>query len=455
MQSIRLACLMLLLRSTACSLLAIALFGQDHQGSASVHGSVRDAKGQAAAAATVQLRTKDQTLTAATDSDGAYRFSAIPGTSYTVRAEISGKSEATFGPFLLAPDEAKTVDLTLSPMGAPAFFDEPNFIVAGVTASSNSGGHGSDTVLRSSEALVKATTSLSSDSGGNARSVKSLREEVSREPKNAELHHALADAEEREAHPLDAVREYQRAAELDASERNIFDWGAELLLHRASEPAAEVFTNGSRLFPRSVRMLLGLAASFYARGLYDQATKLFFEATDLDPNDSGPYLFLAKVQSRAITETDGFVERLGRFAQLHPEVAWADYAYAASLWKRGNGALDTNGVNQVRTLLEKAIRLDPNLAAAHLELGILLAAQKELSQAIAAFQEAIRIDPNLEEAHYRLSQAFARTGDAAKAHQEAEIHTRLAKESQEKFDRERREIQEFVVELRGRSSQPQ
>jgi hypothetical protein len=49
--------------------------------------------------------------------------------------------------------------------------------------------------------------------------------------------------------PLEAVREYQRAAELDASEQYLFDWGTELLTHRALEPAAEVFTKGNRLFP--------------------------------------------------------------------------------------------------------------------------------------------------------------------------------------------------------------
>src|SRR2546430_13519862 len=44
--------------------------------------------------------------------------------------------------------------------------------------------------------------------------------------------------------PLEAVRQYQRAAELDASEPYLFDWGAELLLHHAPEPAIEVFSKG-------------------------------------------------------------------------------------------------------------------------------------------------------------------------------------------------------------------
>src|SRR5579862_4630130 len=65
----------------------------------------------------------------------------------------------------------------------------------------------------------------------------------------AEVHHLLADDEEKLGDPLAAVRDYQRAAELAPSESNLFDWGAELLLHHAPEPANEVFSKGNHLFP--------------------------------------------------------------------------------------------------------------------------------------------------------------------------------------------------------------
>jgi tetratricopeptide (TPR) repeat protein len=125
--------------------------------------------------------------------------------------------------------------------------------VAGVTQATNGGVHGSDTVWRLTEALAKATASLSQELHGR---------------------------DEKLGNALEAVREYQRAAELNPSESNLFDWGAELLTHRAADPAIEVFTRGNRLFPRSARMLLGLAVACYARGSYDQAARHFFEAAD-------------------------------------------------------------------------------------------------------------------------------------------------------------------------------
>ncbi|HEV2716401.1 MAG TPA: hypothetical protein VGU64_14155, partial [Terriglobales bacterium] len=126
----------------------------------------------------------------------------------------------------------------------PEFYDEPQFTVAGVTQAANPGGHGSDTVLRNTETLTRETVLLKKEASASsqpasfsAATEKSLREAVEHDPRNAGLHHSLADAEEKLGNPLAAVQEYQRAAELDPSEPNLFDWGADLLLHRALEPA--------------------------------------------------------------------------------------------------------------------------------------------------------------------------------------------------------------------------
>jgi len=331
-----------------------------------------------------------------------------------------------------------------NPQSKPEYFDEPKFIVAGVADPSERGGHGSDPVLRSSEALAKAAASLRTGSPSTA-TIESLRTAVAHEPNRADLRHSLADAEEKQGDALDAVREYQRAAELQPSEANLFDWGTELLTHRAANQAVEVFTNANRLFPRSTRVLLGLAVAGYSRGSYDQAAKWFFQATDLNTSDPAPYMFLGKVSSGAITDSDGLAERLERFARLQPENAWANYYYAATLWKQRNGPPD-----RVQALLEKAIHLDPHLGPAYLQLGILFSERGNFPKAMAAYQDAITADPRMEEAHYRLAQLFRRTGESAQARKEIEIYQQLSKHSAEELERERSEIQQFVFELRGR-----
>src|ERR1700746_1932668 len=100
--------------------------------------------------------------------------------------------------------------------------------------------------------------------------------------------------------------------------------------HSACEPASEVFTKGSRLYPKSARMLVGLGVSLYARGSYVPAVQRLCQAADLDPNASTPYVFLGKIQTIDSAHAQEVSERLERFARLHPENTLASYYYAMS-----------------------------------------------------------------------------------------------------------------------------
>jgi tetratricopeptide (TPR) repeat protein len=520
----------------------------DHAGSAILRGWVRDAYGHPVAGATVQLQAKAaaETLTARTDSGGAYRFSGLRGGIYTLRAEMTGYRVTTFGPCVLGQKETKKIDLMLeshtsgSSFDKPEFFDEPEFTVAGVTEAMNPGGHGSDT--STTERLAKETASLpvsepntnsrraSVSSASSAAAEDSLRREAEREPGNfdvnrrlgklllddgkaaeaipylewasrvnpgdyenayelalayarggqyerartrtrtllaahdtagkelgrqeqAELHHLLGDVEEKLGHSLEAVREYQHAAELNPSEENLFDWGTELLIHRAFEPATEVFNEGNRLFPRSARMLAGLGVSWYARGSDKLAVEHLCQASDVNPDDPNPYLFLGKIQSVETAQSTCMMEKLGRFVLLQPENAQGNYYYALGLLTRNNA----DDLAHAESLLEKAVHLDPKVAAAYLQLGVLYSQRGDSSKAVSAFLEAIAANPGLVAAHYRLAQAYSQNGEKSKAQAELQIYDQLSKKTAEEADRQRREIRQFVYTLRepAPASQPQ
>jgi len=553
---------------------------QESTGTAAVQGFVRDSSGRPAANATVFLKrgtfeqaVAEPTQTTHTDSEGSYRFEELRAGTYTLHAEMAGYVGATVTPVNVVQNETTKVDLVLTPakgpesQGAspktpatgkpeqtPQFFDEPQFTVAGVTQATDSGGHGSDIVLRTTEALARATVSLSKESAGDSRAAasaaaeNSLRDTLARDPENfdanrqlgkllvdngraaegvpylerasrlnpgdndnsyelalayadagnpdrartearnlllrrhkaqkdqADLHHLLGRVEEKLGNPLEAVREYQRAAELDPSEPDLFDWGTELLTHRALEPATEVFAKGNRLFPKSVRMLVALGVTWYARGSCDQATRYLVSASDLDPGNATPYLFLGKMQTVETALPEASVDRLGRFAQLQPDNALANFYYAVAIWKQPGklpaaaAESDTERSARVESLLLKAVHLDPKLGAAYLQLGIFYSQRADFARAISAYQNAIevsskevspqldfRTDETLEEAHYRLAQAYQRTGDKVRAKEQLQLHDELARKTKEDRERGRREIQEFVISLQNQSSasQPQ
>ena len=407
----------------------------------------------------------------------------------------------------------------------PAFFDEPQFVVAGVTDAMGSGGHGSDRVLRTTEALAREVGSLDRNSspGGTpdlAKQEKVLREALRQDPDgglqnyqlgdvlvqqgrsrealpylqkahaikadyavdyalalayagsgdwerarssvqallavrdNASAHHLIAEANEKLGDPLAAEREYARACQLDPSESNLFDWGAELLAHRAVEPAIEVFNKGSQKYPHSARMLIGLGVAWDARGSYPEAARSLCRAADLDPQAVEAYVFLGRMERAEATVSDCSLERLKRFAALAPQNPLSSYYYAVSLWKSRKNDDEQETMTKVEMLLESALRLDPKLALAHMQLGILHAHRRDLAQAGVAYRKAIALDSGLEEAHYRLAQVYLKTGEAAKARAELQVSERLSKEVAKRDESERKSLQQFVYTLRGQAPEP-
>lgn len=484
-----------------------------------------DAAGQALAGTRIALVYESGTQVAGlSGNDGSYRFSHLEAGNYAVRAESPGFATAALNEVVLAVNEVKTVLLKLqrvqadgsSPISAPEFFDKPQFTASGVTDTSNLGGHGSNTRVPTSEALVRATTSLKSQDpkAPTARdSVELLRQQADRAPKNfylnhkagatlladghsadsivyleraaqlrtddavtselalayaqagkldrartlarallakngsGRVHHLLATVEEKAGNPLEAAKEFQRAAELDPIEPHLFDWGSELLLHHAFTPAAEVFGKGNRLFPRSQRILIGLAMARYSTGDDQDAVRRLCEASDLDPSSALPYEFMGRVLASGNIQSAGLNSRLARFAELQPNNALANYYYALSLWKENHRHPNHARDSKIRFLLEKAIRLDPKLGPAYLQLGILYAERGDLRQALQPLTRAIEFSPSLPDAHYRLGRAYSLLGEKANAQHEFELYEKTSRAASAELERQRREVRQLVFTL--------
>jgi tetratricopeptide (TPR) repeat protein len=463
-------------------------------GDATVQGTIRDAAGKPVTAATVLLEEKRsfKKVETRTDAAGAFTLSAEHAGTYTVRAEKSGWRSAVIDSLVLSLGDRKHVDLVLltlqsaNPESSPSspsameFNDEPNFTVAGITDWSNLGLHGSAASSRTSESLAKETLTLKSSApettgAGNwgkqyevALAYKAkgefarAREEVQKAlavavADNADGHRLLGELDEQLNDPLEAVREYERAARMDPSEQNYFEWGTELLLHKAAVPAVEVFTMGSNAHPKSARMLTGLGAALYSNGSSDEAARRLCEASDLEPADPTPYLFLGKIEKTASAPLPCSEQKLARFAQEQPGNALANYYYAVSIWKREKGSENTAGMKQAEALLGKAVAIDPQLDEAYLQLGIVRSARGDFEQAIHDYKKAIEINPQLAEAHRQLGLAYQRTGEKVKAQEEFQAYEQAEKTEAAEVERQRREQRQFLIILKGQpvASPPQ
>jgi tetratricopeptide (TPR) repeat protein len=409
---------------------------------------------QAGATVTLTSDTFPQPSLCTTNSEGKCRFEELAAGKYTLRVKLSGFLDATRGPFNIAGNQVSFVHIQLKreesqPSKNPTppaaeYSDEPEFTVSSVTDPANEGGHGSDAVVRTTEALARDTVRLNGVESGRAA-------KVSPAPEGAELHAVMGDKFEREGHPLDAVREYQRAAELDPSEPNLFALGSELLLHFAPAPASEVFAKGHRLFPASVRMLTGLGAASYALGSSERAIQQLLDASDLDPANPAPYLFMGKIQDAEKIAPQGMLEGFRRFIKLQPDNALAYYYYAVGL---ANQDTTSENLAQIESVLLKAVALDPHLGDAYLHLGILYSRQNEYPKAISAYQKAVENTPLPADAHYRLAQTYRQTGQQQKASSELDLFTKISQQKTEEAASNRREIGQFVYTLRSQPATP-
>jgi tetratricopeptide (TPR) repeat protein len=432
-------------------------------------GTVRDSTGNRVSDASVFLEEKasNASVETKTKADGTFSFLAPLAGTYVVRVSKDGFQQTVTEAMGLSLGEKKQLDLILqlpkgsdsivSPLAEPSppksgdmeFSDKPSFTVAGVTDWTNVGGHGSDTKLRTSEALAKETAALKSSWPAETPAPAAVS------PSAADAHRLAGDRAERSGDPLAAEREYEKAVRLDPSEENYFAWASELLLHRAIKPAAEVFTKGSAAYPKSPRMLAGLGAALYASGAYADGARRVCEASDLQPSDPTPYLFLGKMEKAAPDPLPCAAEKLARFAHDEPANALGNYYYAVALWKQSRGLENSPALQQAETLLQKAVAADPKFDAAYVQLGALYSARGNFSQAISAYQKAIEANPQSGEAHYRLALAYKRVGQNEKSEQELQLYKQADKTETAAIEQQRREIRQFLIILQDQPQKPQ
>jgi tetratricopeptide (TPR) repeat protein len=421
-----------------------------------------------------------------TDSTGLFVFSKIPTGNYKLSAKKSGLSSRTVTVVASSPADQK-IDLTLQETNASSstaplameFADKPNFTVAGVTDWTAVGGHGSDAILRTSETLARETLTLkptgqgldatgstdtanhgkeydlalASKQAGDLKQAHDHLQKLLANKENSDARRLAGEVDEQLGDPLSAVHEFERAARLDPSEQNYFEWGSELLLHRAVWQAREVFGKGVEAYPKSTRMLTALGAALFAGARYDEAALRLCDASDLNPAELEPYTFIGKIELVAPIPLPCVEQKLARFVQLQPKNSLANYLYAVAILKQQQPA-DPQSLLQAQALLAKAITIDPQCGDAYLQLGILSSSQRDLQKAIGFYTKAIEANPQLGDAHYRLGVAYDRVGETAKAKQEFQLHDEIEKQQATAVESQRREVKQFLVVLQGQPQVP-
>jgi tetratricopeptide (TPR) repeat protein len=303
--------------------------------------------------------------------------------------------------------------------------------------------------LRQDDSNEMATLNLAlayKNVGKSAAAIKLTRRTIEKKPSGA-LYNMLAELEEESGQYVEAVQNYQRAVELEPTNENYyFDLGMEYLSHFTFGPALEVYRVGTQKFPNSSREYLGLAFSHYAVREYQDAADSFTKALEIDP-DSPAVLksWNTVLSSLSPADWEKILPRLSRLAVAHPQSADLAFCYGAALFRSEFAKGPKSALDRPQTLLEKAIKLRPDFAAARLELAGLYAAQKQDQKAVDEYLEAIREDPKSDIPHYRLGQIYRQMNKLDLATQELARYQELSRLHQEELKRSRSAIQQFVL----------
>jgi tetratricopeptide (TPR) repeat protein len=151
--------------------------------------------------------------------------------------------------------------------------------------------------------------------------------------------------------------------------------------------AAEQFRAAVKADPKMPDAHFGLGYLLWGLLEYDEAAKEFQAELDNNPNHAPALAFLGDCDIK----------------MSHPEMA--------------------------QPLLEKAIRLDPKIELAHLDLGILFSEAGKRDDALRELETAERINPSDQEVHWRLGRFYKSIGRSQEAAQEFAKTKQLQKAS--------------------------
>ncbi len=252
---------------------------------------------------------------------------------------------------------------------------------------------------------------------GDLRSARANATHLLKVQNRAELHNLIGAIEEASGNFREAAKEYQTAARMDPSPKNLFDLGSELLKYHGYREALQIFTYAVNKYPAAAPLRVGLGVAQYSLGSYRDAVETFCHAVDLDPRDTRALDFLGKMYDVAPELSADVTERLKRFATMYPENAAANYYYAMALRNRVLPG-DAASKAQAMELLKKATREDPSFADAHYQLALAYADAEMDVQAIEELKLSVKLQPSLKSAHYRLAQLYAKRGESKLANQE-------------------------------------
>ena len=240
-----------------------------------------------------------------------------------------------------------------------------------------------------------------------------------------------------------ALADFRRAAEQQPTEQNLLAYGEDLLRHWTFSAAAEIFNYGVKRYPESVRLQRDLGIAYYGDNDYVHASETFGALLLRQPESAVAADLLGRSCSALGTQSISACDQLKTFALAHPGNAAASLYSAIMLLQQPASSATYDQAGQ---LLVAAVKVDPALAAAWYQMGVLQQAKSDWAASSVSLEKAISLRPTYPEAHYRLSRAYAHMGKAEQARQQMDLQQVTAEAAKKEEARRLEGVLTFLTE---------
>jgi tetratricopeptide (TPR) repeat protein len=239
---------------------------------------------------------------------------------------------------------------------------------------------------------------------------------------SADLQALLGNCFESEHQPDLAMQAYQRAIELEPSRIDYYQDPISLLLDLGkTNEALALITRALAIAPSDARPWLWKGKVGLRMNAYKDAMESYRHASSLDSSSADAILGIAAVyfvsgQSEgAIAEYKAGITRFPNDARL--------YVGCASMLLASPDSPKLQA--EAENLLQEAMKLAPQSAEAHYQLGQLALQQSRLKDAETEFSRSLQSDPDRSKAHFALSLVYRRMGRTVDATRQFAIYQDL------------------------------
>jgi tetratricopeptide (TPR) repeat protein len=247
---------------------------------------------------------------------------------------------------------------------------------------------------------------------------------LQQEPANSKALIIKGDILKQQGRPQDAEQALQRALNTSSDKKAVLD--QLLAVYKAQGDTAKLRQGWERYaatFPQDADVQYQAGLTLHEAKAYDGAIQYYQKAIQLKPNFADAYANLGTAY-HALKKDDDALKALKKAAQLNPNLEEVQTLIAALESQKGSQAFyeaaKLHEQGQYREALKQyeiAIKEDPKNADIQARYGLALQALKRFPEAVAAYDKAIALQPDVAAHYYYKGSVYDEQNQLAPARQ--------------------------------------